>query len=89
MLNVHNDEGLGWLFDQQPESYHNDVLPPSATVRVAVEAGVGMGWERYLGCQGAFVGMKGYGASAPYEIAYRNFGITAEAIIEAVRRLRT
>jgi len=77
------------LFDQQPESYHNDVLPPSTTVRVAVEAGVGMGWERYLGCHGGFVGMKGYGASAPYEIAYRNFGITAEAVIEAVRRLRT
>ena len=57
------------LFEQQPESYRNEVLPASATVRVAVEAGVGMGWERYIGPHGAFVGMKGYGASAPYEIA--------------------
>jgi transketolase len=77
------------LFDQQPESYRNEVLPPAVAVRVAVEAGVGMGWERYLGCHGAFVGMKGYGASAPYEIAYRNFGITADAVVEAVRRLRS
>jgi transketolase len=77
------------LFDQQPETYRNEVLPPSATVRVAVEAGVGMGWERYLGPRGAFVGMKGYGASAPYETAYKNFGITAEAVVEATRRLRT
>ena len=77
------------LFDQQPETYRNEVLPPSATVRVAVEAGVGMGWERYLGPRGAFVGMKGYGASAPYETAYKNFGITAEAVVEATRRLLT
>jgi transketolase len=48
-----------------------------------------MGWERYIGPRGAFVGMKGYGASAPYEILYQKFGITAEAVVEAARRLRT
>ena len=75
------------LFEQQPESYRNEVLPPAVTARVAVEAGVRMGWERYIGCRGAFVGMSGYGASAPFEIAFKNFGITADAVVEAARRL--
>jgi transketolase len=50
---------------------------------VAVEAGVSMGWERYVGERGAFVGMTGYGASAPYTDLYKHFGITAEAVANA------
>ncbi len=75
------------LFEAQTESYRHEVLPPAVTARVAVEAGVGMGWERYLGTRGVFIGMKGYGASAPYETVYRNLGITADAVVDAARRL--
>ena len=74
------------LFEQQPATYRDTVLPPSITARVAVEAGVRMGWERYLGPKGIFIGMEGYGASAPYETAYKHFGITPEAVVEAARR---
>jgi transketolase len=74
------------LFEQQPAAYRDQVLPPSLTARVAVEAGVRMGWERYIGTKGIFIGMAGYGTSAPYEIAYNHFGITADAVVEAARR---
>ena len=56
-------------------------------VRVAVEAGVRQGWERFIGAGGAFVGMTGFGASAPAERALRAFGITAEAVAAAARAL--
>ena len=74
------------LFEQQPAAYRDQVLPPSIAARVAVEAGVRMGWERYLGAKGIFIGMEGYGTSAPYEAAYKHFGITADAVVEAARR---
>ena len=54
-------------------------------VRVAVEAAVAFGWERYIGESGGFVGMTGFGASAPAADLYRHFGITAEAVVAAVR----
>ncbi len=72
------------LFDAQDETYRQEVLGPG-TVRVAVEAAVGFGWERYLGTDGAFVGMDSFGASAPYKQLYEEFGITAEAIAGAAR----
>ena len=71
------------LFDAQPESYRKSVL--GSGVRVAVEAALGMGWERYTGEKGGFVGMIGFGASAPAEVLYKHFGITAEAVTEAVK----
>lgn len=74
------------LFEQQPAAYRDEVLPPSITARVAVEAGVRMGWERYTGSKGIFIGMEGFGTSAPYETAYRHFGITADAVVAAARR---
>ena len=70
------------LFDEQPEAYRRDVLPPG-TVRVAIEAAGPMGWERYIGPEGAFIGMHGFGASAPAKDLYKHFGITAEAAVEA------
>ncbi len=73
------------LFEKQPRAYREDVVPASLTHRVAVEAGVRLGWDRYLGASGVFIGMSGFGASAPYEIAYRNFGITSERIVAAVK----
>ncbi len=70
------------LFDAQPEDYRREVLGPD-TVRVAVEAAVPMGWDRYIGPRGRFVGMHGFGASAPYKDLYTHFGITPEAVAEA------
>jgi transketolase len=75
------------LFAAQDETYHQQVLGPPGTVRVACEAASGFGWERWLGTRGAFVGMKSFGASAKAADLYRHFGITAEAIAEAARRL--
>ncbi len=56
-----------------------------APVRAAVEAAARMGWERFIGEDGVFVGMTGFGASAPYEQLYQHFGITPQAVAEAVK----
>jgi transketolase len=73
------------LFDQQESSYRDEVLPPDVTARVAVEAGVRQGWDRYIGSNGGFVGMDGFGASAPYQELYQHFGITPERIVAAAK----
>lgn len=75
------------LFERQPAAYKESVLPPAVTARVAVEAGVRNGWERYLGDRGIFIGMSSFGASAPYEVLYKEFGITVEAVIAAARKV--
>ena len=69
------------LFDAQPAEYRNSVLPPDVTARVAVEAGVEQGWHKYIGCSGRFVGMKGFGASAPFKHLYEHFGITVDHVV--------
>jgi transketolase len=73
------------LFETMPAPYRNDVLGPG-TVKVAVEAGIRQGWERYLGESGVFIGMGGFGASAPAGQLYSHFGITAEAVAAAARQ---
>jgi len=75
------------LFAAQDDMYQTQVMGPEGTMRVACEAASGFGWERWLGSKGAFVGMKGFGASAKAADLFRHFGITAEAIAEAARRL--
>ncbi len=72
------------LFDAQPDDVRAAILGPG-TVRVAVEAAVGYGWERYIGPDGGFVGMTGFGASAPAKDLYRHFNITAEAVAHAAK----
>ena len=72
------------LFERQPARYRDAVIG-NAPVRVAVEAAVKFGWERFIGENGAFVGMTGFGASAPAERLYKEFGITAEAVVEAAK----
>jgi len=72
------------LFDKQDAAYQASVIG-RGTVRVAVEAGVKQGWERFIGEDGAFIGMTGFGASAPAEVLYEKFGITTEAVLAAVR----
>ncbi len=69
------------LFDAQDETYRNTVL--GSVPRIAVEAASGMGWERYIGMGGRFIGMRGFGASAPAEALYQYFGITVEAVVAA------
>ena len=73
------------LFDRQPEEYRDEVLGRH-TVRVAVEAASGFGWERYVGLKGIVIGMPGFGISAPAEQVYAHFGITAEAVASAARK---
>ncbi len=75
------------LFDAQTEEYKNTVLPAAVTARVAVEAGVRLGWEHYVGAQGAVVGIDHFGASAPYQALYEKFGITADKVAAEARRL--
>jgi transketolase len=70
------------LFAEQPGAYRDYVLGPG-TARVGIEAAVRMGWDRWLGEFGQFVGMSGFGASAPAKDLYAHFGITAEAVVEA------
>ncbi len=70
------------LFDRQPVDYRASVLGVG-TVRVAIEAAGGFGWERYIGEGGAFIGMPGFGISAPPEQVYAHFGITPEAVVKA------
>ncbi len=72
------------LFEQQSAKYRADTIG-KAKVRVAVEAAVKMGWERFIGEDGVFVGMTGFGASAPFERLYKEFGITAEGVAEAAK----
>ncbi len=72
------------LFDKQDKAYRNSVLG-EGTVRVAVEAAVRHGWDKYIGPDGGFVGMTGFGASAPAGDLYKHFGITAEAVVAAAK----
>ena len=72
------------LFDAQDEAYRQSVLGPE-NIRVAVEAAVKLGWDRYIGPKGGFVGMDGFGASAPAGELYQHFGITASAVEAAIR----
>ncbi len=69
------------LFDAQPAEYRDSVLPPGVTCRLAVEASVEQGWHKYIGCSGRFVGMRSYGASAPYKQLYEHFGITVQNVV--------
>jgi transketolase len=75
------------LFEKQEQMYRDSVLPPAMTARVGVEAGVRMGWERYIGSRGEFIGMSSFGASAPGEAVFRGFGITADAVVAAAKRV--
>ena len=72
------------IFDNQPEDYQESVLPKNITRRVAVEAGVTLGWYKYVGTHGKVIGLDRFGASAPYKVLYQEFGIASDAIVEAV-----
>jgi transketolase len=73
------------LFDAQPPSYREAVLPPTIRARVSIEAASPFGWERYVGTDGAIVGIDRFGASAPGPVVMREFGFTPEHIVETVK----
>lgn len=72
------------LFDQQTDSYKTAVLPSHITNRVAIEAASTMGWAKYTGTNGTVIGLDHFGGSAPYQELYEKFGLTAQAVVDAV-----
>ena len=75
------------LFEHQPRSYRDSVLPPSVTARIAVEQGSVLGWDRYVGAAGQVIGMKTFGASAPLKELQRKFGFEPERIVSAAKEM--
>ena len=75
------------LFEKQPASYRDEVLPPAVTARLAIEAASPFGWERYVGPRGAVIGMNRFGASAPYKVLAEKFGFTPVNVVDQVKRL--
>ncbi|NHN85283.1 transketolase [Acetobacter musti] len=74
------------LFEEQPESYREEVLPPKVTGRVSIEASSAIGWHRYVGLTGAVIGMYGFGASAPAPELMKKFGFTVDAVVAAAKK---
>ena len=75
---------LEW-FEEQPAEYREQVLPAAVTARVSVEAGIALTWQRYIGDRGRAVSIEHFGASADYKTLFREFGITAEAVVAAAK----
>ena len=73
------------LFDEQPKSYRDEVLPPGIDLRLACEAGLRLGWDKYIGLDGLFVGMTGFGASGPADQLYKHFKITSDQIVLLIK----
>jgi transketolase len=75
------------LFDSQPQKYRDSVLPPEVKARVAIEAGIKLGWEHYVGLEGTVIGLDSFGASAPASVLYEKFGITVDHVAQAAKEL--
>jgi transketolase len=75
------------LFERTAQRYQDTVLPPQVTTRVAVEAGIDLGWERYVGSTGAVIGINRFGASAPGEVVIKKYGIKTSAIVSKAMQL--
>lgn len=75
------------LFEEQSQEYKDSVLPKQVRKRVAVEALIGYGWEKYVGLDGAIISMNGFGASAPASTLFEKFGFTTKKVVEAVKSL--
>ena len=74
------------LFEKQSQQYKDSVLPPTVKARIGIEAGIELGWHKYLGDRGIFIGMSTFGASAPAKVCFEKFGITAENVIKAAKK---
>jgi transketolase len=75
------------LFDAQPQSYRDEVLPPAVTARLAVELGVAQGWDRYVGAQGDMLGIERFGASAPAGVLLREYGFSVDNVVQRANAL--
>ncbi len=75
------------LFEDQPQSYRDQVLPPSVSARVSIEAVVTLGWQKWVGTRGIAIGIDKFGASAPYQEIYEHYGLTPEAVVSAAKGL--
>jgi transketolase len=75
------------LFEKQPQSYRDDVLPPSVTARLAIEAASPFGWDKYVGPKGGVIGMNRFGASAPYKVLAEKFGFTPDNVVARAHEL--
>jgi transketolase len=75
------------LFERQSDSYKKQVMPENVRARIAIEAGIEMGWRKYIGRCGIFIGMNSFGTSAPAKLCFEKFGITANAVVLAARKL--
>jgi transketolase len=74
-------------FELQDQAYRDDVLPPAVRARVAVEVGVSLGWERWVGDAGAIVGLDHFGASAPAGTIFEKFGFTIDRVADVAREV--
>ena len=75
------------LFDEQPQEYKDEVLPPDVTSRLSIEAGSPIGWEKYVGDKGDIVGITTFGASAPANIMFEKYGFTVSNVVELASKL--
>ena len=80
--------GCQEVFDQQPESYKNTVLPPKISKRISIEAGVSFGWEKYTGLEGSSISLERFGVSAPGGQAMEALGFTVERVVETALQIR-
>jgi transketolase len=75
------------IFESQPQSYREEVLPPKVKARVTIEQGSVLGWDRYVGPEGRVIGMQTFGASAPLKELQRKFGFEPERVVSVAREL--
>jgi transketolase len=75
------------LFDKSPKSYKNEVLPPAVENRLAIEAGISMGWSKYVGSQGSVIGIDHFGASAPGSKLLAEFGFSVDNIVSQAKAM--
>jgi transketolase len=75
------------LFEAQSQEYRDSVLPPSVSARLSIEAGVGMGWHRWVGEHGDIMSIEHFGASAPYKEIYQHFGLTVGDVVARAQKL--
>jgi len=75
------------LFERQPKEYRDSVLTPSIRKRIVIEAALPMGWHKYAGDEGIIIGMPSFGASAPYELLYKEYGFTVENVLKKAKEL--
>jgi transketolase len=75
------------LFERQSKEYRNFILPPNVKKRIAIEALVPMGWEKYVGDSGKIIGMTSFGTSAPVDVIFKHFGFTVENVVKTAKEI--